>query len=94
MAALLDQSRIAGIGNVFRAEVRHGMRMPFVRPTCATSSRSERRDPTEMRYRPGADGPARTPFALLVWALSVVVPPSRCGVCCVPLIRPRDRCAR
>ena len=57
MAASLDQSRIAGMGNVFRAEVRHGMRMPFVRPTCATSSRSERRDPTEMRYRLGADGP-------------------------------------
>ena len=26
-AALLDQSRIAGVGNVFRAEVLHGMRM-------------------------------------------------------------------
>jgi hypothetical protein len=37
----------------------------------------------------GRGRPARTPFALLVWALSVVVPPSRCGVCCVPLIGPR-----
>jgi endonuclease VIII len=31
-AALLDQSRIAGVGNVFRAEVLHGMRMPPDRP--------------------------------------------------------------
>ena len=31
-AALLDQSRIAGVGNVFRAEVLHGMRMPPTRP--------------------------------------------------------------
>ena len=32
-AALLDQSRIAGVGNVFRAEVLHGMRMPPTRPS-------------------------------------------------------------
>jgi endonuclease-8 len=31
-AALLHQSRIAGVGNVFRAEVLHGMRMPPSRP--------------------------------------------------------------
>ena len=31
-AALLDQSRIAGVGNVFRAEVLHGMGMPPTRP--------------------------------------------------------------
>ena len=31
-AALLDQSRIAGVGNVFRAEVLHGMRMAPTRP--------------------------------------------------------------
>jgi formamidopyrimidine-DNA glycosylase len=31
-AALLDQSRIAGVGNVFRAEVLHAMRMPPARP--------------------------------------------------------------
>ena len=31
-AALLDQSRIAGVGNVFRAEVLHGMRMSPTRP--------------------------------------------------------------
>jgi len=31
-AALLDQSRIAGVGNVFRAEVLHAMRMPPTRP--------------------------------------------------------------
>jgi endonuclease-8 len=31
-AALLDQSRIAGVGNVFRAEVLHGMAMPPTRP--------------------------------------------------------------
>jgi formamidopyrimidine-DNA glycosylase len=31
-AALLDQGRIAGVGNVFRAEVLHGMRMPPTRP--------------------------------------------------------------
>jgi formamidopyrimidine-DNA glycosylase len=32
-AALLDQSRIAGVGNVFRAEVLHGMGMPPTRPS-------------------------------------------------------------
>ena len=31
-AALLDQSRIAGVGNVFRAELLHGMRMAPTRP--------------------------------------------------------------
>src|ERR671917_1025427 len=31
-AALLDQSRIAGVGNVFRAEVLHGVGMPPTRP--------------------------------------------------------------
>ena len=31
-AALLDQSRIAGVGNVFRAEVLHGLRMAPTRP--------------------------------------------------------------
>src|SRR5215210_1856119 len=31
-AALLDQSRIAGVGNVFRAEVLHRMRMSPTRP--------------------------------------------------------------
>ena len=31
-AALLDQSRIAGVGNVFRAEVLHRMRIPPTRP--------------------------------------------------------------
>jgi endonuclease-8 len=31
-AALLDQTRIAGVGNVFRAEVLHGMGMPPLRP--------------------------------------------------------------
>jgi endonuclease VIII len=31
-AALLDQGRIAGVGNVFRAEVLHGMRMWPTRP--------------------------------------------------------------
>jgi formamidopyrimidine-DNA glycosylase len=31
-AALLDQSRIAGVGNVFRAEVLHGMGMAPTRP--------------------------------------------------------------
>jgi hypothetical protein len=32
---------------------------------------------------------ARTPFGLLVGALPVVVPASKCGVCCLPLIGPR-----
>jgi endonuclease VIII len=31
-AALLDQGRIAGVGNVFRAEVLHGIGMPPTRP--------------------------------------------------------------
>ena len=43
-AALLDQSRITGSGNAFRAEVQYGMRCRrLVRPTSATS-RSEQRD--------------------------------------------------
>jgi formamidopyrimidine-DNA glycosylase len=37
-AALLDQSRIAGVGNVFRAEVLHGMRMPPTRPARSVTS--------------------------------------------------------
>ena len=32
-AALLDQSRSAGVENVFPAEVPHGMQMPPTRPT-------------------------------------------------------------
>jgi endonuclease VIII len=35
LAALLDQGRIAGMGNAFRAEVLHGMLMP---PTRSASS--------------------------------------------------------
>jgi hypothetical protein len=37
----------------------------------------------------GRGRPARTPFALLVWALPVVVPASKCGVCRLSLIGPR-----
>jgi endonuclease VIII len=37
-AALLDQSRIAGVGNVFRAEVLHGMRMWPTRPARTVTS--------------------------------------------------------
>jgi hypothetical protein len=57
-AALLDQSRIAGVGNVFRAECCMGCGCSrLVRPTCATSC-SERRDlTTGVCYRTGADGP-------------------------------------
>jgi formamidopyrimidine-DNA glycosylase len=37
-AALLDQSRITGLGNAFRAEVQHGMRCRrLFPPTSATS---------------------------------------------------------
>jgi endonuclease VIII len=36
-AALLDQGRIAGVGNVFRAEVLHGMRMPPTRRASSVS---------------------------------------------------------
>jgi formamidopyrimidine-DNA glycosylase len=32
VAALLDQSRSAGMGNVFPAEVPHGMQMPPTHP--------------------------------------------------------------
>ena len=39
-AALMDQSRIAGVGNVFRAEVLHGMRMAPTRPA-GTVTREE-----------------------------------------------------
>jgi hypothetical protein len=34
----------------------------------------------------GRGRPARTPFGFLVWALAVVVPASRCGVCCLSLV--------
>lgn len=37
-AALLDQSRIAGVGNVFRAEVLHGMGMAPTRPARSVTS--------------------------------------------------------
>ena len=37
-AALLDQGRIAGVGNVFRAEVLHGMRMWPTRPARTVTS--------------------------------------------------------
>jgi endonuclease-8 len=36
-AALLDQGRIAGVGNVFRAEVLHGMGVPPTRPGSSVS---------------------------------------------------------
>jgi endonuclease-8 len=36
-AAKLDQGRIAGVGNVFRAEVLHGMRMPPTRRASSVS---------------------------------------------------------
>ena len=88
MAALLDQSRMAGVGSVFRAEVLHG-RMP-IRPAhlCnLLTFRAARSDGDALSA--GGGRTAGTPFALLVWALSVVVPPSRCGVCCVPLMGPR-----
>jgi hypothetical protein len=34
----------------------------------------------------GRGRPARTPFGFLVWALAVVLPASRCGVCCLSLV--------
>src|SRR5215210_1623977 len=37
-AALLDQHRIAGVGNVFRAEVLHGLGMPPTRPARSVTS--------------------------------------------------------
>ena len=37
----------------------------------------------------GRGRPARTPFGFLVRALPVVVPASKCGVCCLSLVGPR-----
>jgi hypothetical protein len=37
----------------------------------------------------GGGRPARTPFGFLIWALPVVVPASKCGVCCLSLVGPR-----
>ena len=37
----------------------------------------------------GRGRPARTPFGFLIWALPVVVPASKCGVCCLSLVSPR-----
>lgn len=45
-AALLDQSRITGLGNAFRAEVQHGMRCRRLVPPTSATSRSEQRDLT------------------------------------------------
>ena len=36
----------------------------------------------------GCGRPARTPFGLLVRALAMVVPASKCGVCCLSLVGP------
>jgi formamidopyrimidine-DNA glycosylase len=45
-AALLDESRITGLGNAFRAEVLHGMRCRRLVPPTFATSRSEQRDLT------------------------------------------------
>src|SRR4029453_17700399 len=37
----------------------------------------------------GGGRPVRPPFGCLVWALPVVVPASKCGVCCLSLVGPR-----
>ena len=37
----------------------------------------------------GCGRPVRTPFGCLVRALAVVVPASKCGVCCLSLVGPR-----
>jgi hypothetical protein len=87
-AALLDQSRMAGVGTVFRAEVLHG-RMP-IRPAHLCNLLTFRAPQSDGdALSAGRGRPARTPFALLVWALPVVVPASKCGVCRVSLIGPR-----
>ena len=42
-----------------------------------------------VRLPAGGGRPARTPFGFLVWVLPVVVPASKCGVCCLSLVGPR-----
>jgi hypothetical protein len=66
------------------------MRMPPTRPAhlCNLTFRAPRSDDWGV-LSAGRGRPARTPFGLLVHALPVVVPASRCGVCCLPLIGPR-----
>jgi hypothetical protein len=86
-ATLLDQGRIAGLGNVFRAQVLHGMRMPPTRPAqlCNPTFRAPRSDAWGV-LSAGRGRPARTPFGLSVQALPVVAPASTCAMCCQPLI--------
>ena len=55
----------------------------------AAQRREETRHVLHVLLPAGRGRPARTPFGFLIWALPVVVPASKCGVCCLSLVGPR-----
>ena len=55
----------------------------------AAQRREETRHVLHVLLPAGGGRPARTPFGFLIWALPVVVPASKCGVCCLSLVGPR-----
>ena len=58
---------------------------------CRTERSLTRRAPalTAEVLSAGRGRPARTPFTFLVWTSPVVVPASKCGVCCLSLVDPQ-----
>ena len=65
------------------------MSMIGSRPGAAWPKRTEEARRVLPVLLAGSGRPARTPFGFLVRALPVVVPASKCGVCCLSLIGPR-----
>ena len=55
----------------------------------AAQRREETRHVLHVLLPAGGGRPPRTPFGFLIWALPVVVPASKCGVCCLSLVGPR-----
>ena len=55
----------------------------------AAQRREETRHVLHVLLSAGRGRPARTPFGFLVRALPVVVPATKCGVCCLSLVGPR-----
>ena len=55
----------------------------------AAQRREETRHVLHVLLPAGGGRPARTPFGFLVRALPVVVPATKCGVCCLSLVGPR-----
>ena len=54
----------------------------------AAQRREETRHVLHVLLPAGAGRPARTLTGCLVWALAVVVPATKCGVCCLSFVEP------